>query len=133
MSGRNKYDLAYHFIFGTKRKAPVLDDESLLSLQLLFSIKAKELGGELITSGGHKDHVHLLITLPPRISPSNAAKHIKGFSARAMPNLLWQRGYGVFSVDKKSIPNIKKYIENQFVHHGEIANSLRGRFKSTPK
>ena len=60
MSGRNKYDLAYHFIFGTKRKAPVLDDESLLSLQLLFSIKAKELGGELITSGGHKDHVHLL-------------------------------------------------------------------------
>ncbi|RCW39323.1 transposase IS200 family protein, partial [Marinilabilia salmonicolor] len=32
----------------------------------------------------------------------------------------WQRGYGIFSVNPKEVDVVKRYIENQDIHHKKI-------------
>jgi len=73
---------------------------------------------------GVEDHVNCLIRLKTVQTPSNVVKQIKGESSRWVnKNVLieqpfrWQKGYGVFSVDEKSVPAVRQYIYNQEEHH----------------
>ena len=33
----------------------------------------------------------------------------------------WQDGYGIFSVNPTQVPVVKKYIENQKIHHKKVS------------
>jgi putative transposase len=57
--------------------------------------------------------------MPPRISVSELVKNLKGYSSHALPEITWQRGYGAFTVDRRSVDVIKRYIDNQADHHAE--------------
>ncbi|AFM14724.1 IS200/IS605 family transposase [Turneriella parva] len=118
MNTRNKWDLLYHLVFGTKSKAAFLTPEVITDLQLLFAIKVKELRGDILACGGHEDHVHLLVSMPPRVSVSELVKNLKGYSSFMRPDIIWQRGFGAFTVDRRSVDAIIKYIQNQENHHG---------------
>jgi REP element-mobilizing transposase RayT len=74
--------------------------------------------------GGTPDHVHILLKTPPKIALSKAVQLIKGGSSKwiheALPALhefAWQDGFGAFSVSKSKVPEVERYIENQFEHH----------------
>ena len=72
-----------------------------------------------------KDHVHMLIQLPPSISVSNAVKTMKGGTSRVIrqefPELeefiwgesLWAVGFFAESVGQVTEGRIKLYIKNQ--------------------
>ncbi len=69
-----------------------------------------------------EDHIHLLIALKPSHRPSDIIYKIKGSSSHyinssSQNTLYWQNGYGIFSLSKKGIPIVKKYIQNQKEHH----------------
>ena len=72
------------------------------------------------------DHVHLLVSAPPRLAPSRIAQILKSRSAKAMferfPELrkhyygheLWIDGYMIRSLGVKlTADDIKKYIKEQ--------------------
>jgi hypothetical protein len=49
---------------------------------------------------------------------------IKGYTSYVIANLImpeigfrWQGGYGVFSVSRRDIPGLLKYVNNQKEHH----------------
>jgi putative transposase len=71
------------------------------------------------------DHVHLFLSVPPRWSPSDVAKILKGVSARRIlkefPRLrrgrggghLWTPSFYVGSAGNISAQAIQRYIESQ--------------------
>ncbi len=71
-----------------------------------------------------QDHVHMLITIPPKYSVSEVIGYIKGKSAIAVARQFggrkrnfngekfWARGYAVSTVGFETL-KIKEYIQNQ--------------------
>ncbi len=73
---------------------------------------------------GTSDHIHILISLKGEQSPSKVAFLLKGESLRwvnanklTKTKFEWQNEYIAISVSKSIVPNLRKYIQNQEVHH----------------
>lgn len=71
------YLLTYHMIFVTKWRKPVITDE----IGDFMVAKAGQLcigyGGELISGETDKDHIHLLISLPPSKNLTDVIRSLK--------------------------------------------------------
>lgn len=85
---------------------------------------ARENGMVARCVGGVADHVHLLISMPTSLSPSQAMQRIKGGSSawikQTFPqrsDFAWQVGYGAFSVSMSHLPETVRYIQNQEARH----------------
>jgi putative transposase len=63
--------LDYHIVFSTINREPLLDDDLILHLTELVRQKAIELDFILHILNGAKDHLHLLLSLPPKYSVSH--------------------------------------------------------------
>jgi len=109
--------LDYHLVFVTKFREGSLTRKVLARFHDLCQKKAEELGFLVHISNGYQDHVHLLISLKPVHQLSEIIRQIKGFTSREIKGLRWQRGYGAFTVDKRSFDIIFRYIKNQEEHH----------------
>jgi putative transposase len=79
---------------------------------------------KLFAINGMPDHVHILISMNPKQSPSDLMFHVKRSSSLwinehklAKGKFSWQEGFGAFSCGKSQIPDIAKYIGNQQNHH----------------
>jgi len=84
----------------------------------------RELGGIPIKINGSRDHVHMLIALPARMSVSEIMRIVKTNSSRWAHELSsdnsdfeWQTGYGAFSVSKSNLNAVTEYIVRQEEHH----------------
>lgn len=83
----------------------------------------REIGGKAYIVNGTTDHVHLLISLPPALSLSDAVRVLKANSSRWMrgekkaSKFSWQSGYGAFSVSQSNVKAVAAYIEGQEAHH----------------
>ena len=60
-----------HLVFVTKYRRNVFTKEMLVDMKLIFSETCKQMDGNLLEFGGEDDHVHLLISCPPKTSLSN--------------------------------------------------------------
>lgn len=116
--------LHYHAIFSTKGRerwiTPVFEERIWAYLAGIAS--QNDLNPILI--GGVEDHVHILFSMPPSISISEAIKQIKGGSSSwvkanfpGLGHFAWQDGYGAFTVSKSQIPEVQDYIGGQREHH----------------
>ena len=84
--------------------------------------------------GGIEDHIHLIVSIPPKLSISDFAKRIKGSSCRYLNQELaedsytfaWQHEYAVFSLGEQRLEWAIAYVENQKQHHatGHIVKVL---------
>lgn len=69
------------------------------------------------------DHLHLLVSILPKISVAEFVHRIKGSSSHFInlnasgSGFYWQSGYGALSLSEKGIPFVKTYIANQKQHH----------------
>ena len=118
------WQLFYHIIWGTKHREPVLNPEIEAFLHNSICNKAIGLGGTVFAVNGWVDHVHLVISIPPKISVSNFVGKVKAvatakFNKSGHPQapIYWQSEYGVFSFDRKRLPNYIQYVEQQKEHH----------------
>jgi putative transposase len=80
------------------------------------------------------DHVHLLISIPPKLAVAEFAQIIKGSSSHYVSHDVeggnkgfeWQRGYGVLSLSKRDLKIVSRYVETQKQRHrvGKIWEEL---------
>jgi putative transposase len=119
------YDIKYHFVWVTKYRFKVLKGPIAHRLRELVSQSCES--GQLTIVRGNitKDHVHLLLSCPPSISPSKVAQYLKGRSSRLLQEEyaelkkrywgqhLWARGYFCGTVGAVTEEMIKEYVENQ--------------------
>ena len=102
---------------------PLITSEIKHELFAYLGGLVKELKGKPIIINGMSDHVHMLILLPPNVSPSDAMRFIKANSSRWVKErfgtkFAWQKGFGAFSVSRSNVDAVVKYIKNQEQHHG---------------
>ncbi len=88
--------------------------------------KAVELGTTVFAVNGMPDHVHVVASVPPKVALADFVGQVKGFSSHEINRDMegrfqWQVDYGVFSFDRKRLPNYVEYVENQKRHHAEKA------------
>ena len=77
-----------------------------------------------VAIGGAVDHVHILLSLPAKLSVAKAIQLLKGNSSKwiheTFPKLrffAWQEGYGAFSIGISGVDATVSYIKNQAEHH----------------
>ena len=119
------YELHYHFVFITKYRKPILrGDIAKRARDLIRDICASE-DVTIIKGNMRVDHVHLMVSMPPQVSPSRIMQAVKGKSShhlmrefRALQREfwgrhLWGRGYFVCTTGNVTDEVIKQYIELQ--------------------
>lgn len=116
--------LLYHVVFATKHRTPLILPEIQDPLYSKLRRLVQEKGGEAVEVGGMADHIHLLMELRPRFSISVIIQEVKGGSSHWMQELgkpagesFWQGGYGIFTVSESNRERIRRYIQNQEIHH----------------
>jgi putative transposase len=74
--------------------------------------------------GGTDDHVHLVVSVPPTLTPSEWIGRLKGASSHFINHeianrkvLTWQAGYGVVSFGTRNLPWVVQYVRKQREHH----------------
>jgi REP element-mobilizing transposase RayT len=75
---------------------------------------------------GMSDHIHVVISIPPKLSVATVIGQLKGSSSHRVNEVFvtnksfaWQSEYSVFSISKQACPAIVQYVKNQKQHHAE--------------
>ena len=104
-----------HCVFSTKNRADIIPDCEALWRYL--AVLAKDNQITLLAAGGTKNHVHLLMALPPVAPLAKVMKEMKGSSSRWLHEhghrFAWQEGYGAFSVNPAQREAVIHYIDTQ--------------------
>ena len=119
------WDCKYHLVWTTKYRYQVLEDD--MGRRCREFLREIAISKEMMIYAGsiNRDHVHMLISIPPQLSVSRAAQYLKGKSSHRLlseykvlrkrywgPHL-WARGYWVASSGNVSDEVWKEYIKNQ--------------------
>jgi putative transposase len=119
------YDLKYHIVWITKYRKPIL--QGAIGLRVRELIRQTCASLDVYIEKGHvaRDHVHLLVSVPPDLAVSELVQRLKGRSSRLMMQEfgelkraywgrhLWARGYFVASTGNVTDAIIAEYIEKQ--------------------
>ena len=119
-----------HIVWVTKYRYPVLrGDIQKRCRELIIQVSDAE-DVRILKGVVSKDHVHMHIEYPPKLSISDFVKRVKGRSSRLLqsefPELkkrywgkhFWAIGFGVWSTGNVTEELIKKYLE----HHKKSGN-----------
>jgi putative transposase len=119
------FDLKYHVIWITKYRYKVLKGRIAERARDLIRQTCQARGVVIVRGAVSPDHIHMLLSAPPQLSPANLVQYIKGRSSRRLqaefPELrkrywgqhLWARGYFCATVGAVDEETIRRYIENQ--------------------
>lgn len=117
------YSCQYHVVFCPKYRRPVLVNGVDERLKQLVREKQSEYGYEVIDVEVMPDHVHMLISIDPRLVPSDVVGKIKGYTAHQLREeftwlksrlpSLWTRSKFISTCGAVSLEIVKQYIENQ--------------------
>ncbi|MBA3532169.1 MAG: IS200/IS605 family transposase [Ardenticatenales bacterium] len=116
--------LFYHIVWATKNREPIIDQEWEDSLYKVMATKAKSLEATVHIIGGIEDHVHVVVSVPPRIALTSFIGQLKGSSSHFVNHSLtlshefgWQAEYGVVTFGHKQLQWVIQYVRNQRAHH----------------
>lgn len=122
------WQLHYHVVWTTKYREPTITPKHEEALFNFIRSKAYGLGSAVHALNGTGDHVHLVVSIPPKIAIARFVGQIKGVSSARYneevrenfePRFYWQESYGIFSFDKKRLPYLVEYVRRQKEHHQE--------------
>jgi len=124
-TGNAVYNSGSHFVWSVKYRRQVLRAPIDQSGQEILAEICKEKGYRLLGMEVMPDHIHIFVSAPPKISPAEIARFLRGSSARYLfqrhPELkrwlwgghLWNPSYYVGTAGHVSAETIQQYIENQ--------------------
>ena len=119
------YDIKYHFVWKTKYSYRVLKEKVDKKLRQIIMEICKEKRFHIVSGNVRPNHVHILVSCPSNIAPSQVVQFLKGKSSyrlqrefreiqkRYWGGSLWGRGYFCATVGALSEEMIKRYVENQ--------------------
>ena len=120
----SKWRCKYHIVFAPKYRRQAIYGEIKRDIGKILRQLCENKGVRIIEAELCKDHIHMLVEIPPNISVSQFVGYLKGKSSLMIfdrhANLkykygnrhFWCRGYYVDTVGKKE-KVIQEYIKNQ--------------------
>lgn len=124
----------YHVVFAPKYRRMAIYGEIRADIGVILRKLCEQKGIEIIEAEACPDHIHMLLSIPPKMSVSYAIGYLKGKSSLMIfdrhANLkykygnrhFWARGYYVDTVGRNK-EAIKKYIQNQ-LKEDEMADQM---------
>ena len=121
------WECKYHLVFAPKYRRQVIYGQIKADVAEILSMLCKRKGIEIIEAECCKDHIHMLVRIPPKYSVSQIMGYLKGKSSLMIfehhTNLkykfgnrhFWAEGYYVSTVGLNEA-TIKKYIQEQEKH-----------------
>jgi len=119
-----KWECKYHIIFIPKYRRKVLYQELRRELGSVFRQLTEQRESQIVEGHLMPDHVHMLISIPPKYSVSQVMGYMKGKSAIHIARVyggrrrnfvgqnFWARGYWVSTVGKDEAA-VRRYIRDQ--------------------
>ena len=120
------YSLYYNLVLVTKYRRKCITAQMLARLKEIFSETAQKWECELLEFNGEPDHVHLLLSLNPKVQLSIFVNNIKTVSSRLIRRdfdnaltktyrnpVFWSRTYCILTCGGAPLSVIKQYIEQQ--------------------
>ena len=124
----------YHVVFAPKYRRMVIYKELRADIGKILRQLCQQKGVEIIEAEACPDHIHMLLSIPPKYSVSQIMGFLKGKSSLMIfdrhANLkykygnrhFWARGYFVDTVGRNK-KQIQEYIKNQF-QEDQIADQM---------
>ena len=125
------HELHVHLVWGTKYRYEVLRGDIQLRCRDLLRQTCDSLDIQILKGVVSKDHIHLHLSYPPKLSVSEMLKRLKGCSAKILltefselkkrywGGHLWGIGYGAWSTGNITDEMIQEYLN----HHKDGLNS----------
>ena len=119
-----KWNCKYHVVFAPKYRRKVFYNEKRVAIRDIIRTLCQWKGVEIIEGEVCPDHIHLLLSIPPKMSVSGFMGYLKGKSSlmifQKFGNMkfayrnreFWCKGYYVDTVGKNTKKN-REYINNQ--------------------
>jgi putative transposase len=124
-SSHSRFDIKYHFVWVTKYRKRILNGVVAVRLRDLVREICRTAEIEILQGAVSVDHVHVLLSCPPNLSPSKIMQLIKGKTSRKLlmefkhlqkmywGRHFWARGYFVASSGNVTDEVIIEYIRTQ--------------------
>ena len=124
----------FHIVWATKYRYKVLEGDLRLRIRDIIRQVCRELGVAIIDGVLSSDHVHMLVSIPPKRSVSEVVQRMKGRSShkvqREFPAIakrywgrhFWARGYYSTTAGNITEDVIRKYLEE---HAAETTGASR--------
>ena len=120
----SKWNCKYHIVFAPKYRRQVIYGKIYKDIGVILRKLCEQKGVEIHEAESCKDHVHMLVSIPPKLSVAQFMGYLKGKSSLMIfdrhANLkykygnrhFWCRGYYVDTVGRNK-KVIEEYIRNQ--------------------
>ena len=119
-----RWNCQYHIVFIPKYRKKVMYGKVRADMREILRTLCKYKKVEIIEGAVCKDHVHLCVSIPPKLCISDFMGYLKGKSALMIhdkyPEMgskwnreFWARGYYVSTIGNINEEAIRKYISEQ--------------------
>lgn len=121
------YDFHFHLVFVTKYRKSIFDTkEKQEELKKLLESFAEKNGSDIEDIEIMPDHVHMVLSFPPKFAPSSIVKSFKGAAAREWFKLypedkeklykghLWSPSFFMRTAGMVSKETVLEYVQNQY-------------------
>lgn len=119
-----KWKCQYHIVFIPKYRKKKLFGQLKYDVREILSTLCKYKGVEIIEGAVCADHVHMCVSIPPKISVSSFMGYLKGKSTLMIYDrhpeqqskwnkAFWARGYYVETIGNITDEAVQKYIKEQ--------------------
>ena len=135
----SKWDCKYHLVFVPYQRKKVLYGKIRNFLGPVFHNLASQREVKILEGHMVQDHVHMLVSIPPKHSVASIVGYMKGKSAIAVARefsgkkrnfngeKFWARGYAISTVGFEE-EQIRKYVRNQEQLQQYIGENEVGQF-----
>ena len=143
------YLLTYHIVIVTKYRKPVISDAIGDFMKNHAAYLCGRIDGELISAETDRDHMHLLVSLPPQIAPSGFIRTLKTqlskeihqhpvYCAEVKKQLyedasLWTPSYFVATTGSTVMEKVKDYINSQRTDEHKRKYEKTGKYKKSQR
>ncbi len=127
------YDVKYHLVWAPKYRKKILNFDIYRRVKELFHEIAIQFNFDIDRCAFAKDHVHILISFPPRYSIANVVSILKSISGSRIfeefPEIremisnkhFWERGYFSQTVgDHVTEDIVRKYFDQHSSSHDQL-------------
>ena len=117
-----RWRLFYHLVWSTDGRRPLITPSIEAAAHRELRAVADRCGILVHAIGGIEDHLHVVVSIPPKLSVADAVQRLKGSSSHALraefgDTFKWQSEYSVDSFSERHLPAVIAYVQNQRRHH----------------
>ena len=134
--------LTYHIVFVTKYRRPVITDRIGDYMKEHAAYLCGRFNGELLSAETDRDHMHLLVSMPPDVMPSRLigtlktqlSKEVRAAFKEDVQKYLWDDApfwsdsYFIATTGTASLEKVREYIDGQRTEEHKRKYVKSGRY-----